>query len=91
MTIEAFVRSASYTRLYEYACVEQDPILKALLDLARYRPNNWESVDQFLVDVAIGLSAARKGAVDAAVEIASRQPPGYIIPCATCNNTPTWI
>ena len=70
-----------FEKLYVYAMEENDPVIHAMLNAFRYTPENWNSWEEFLVDLIFALSAVNKASQEHLCEVLSKQPPPpYIVP-----------
>ena len=70
-----------FEKLYQYALEENDVIIHAMLESFLHTPEHWSSWEDFLVDVALALSAVNKASRDHLSEVLSKQPPTpYIVP-----------
>ena len=72
-----------FEKLYRYAVDENDAVIHAMLEAFLHTPENWNSWEDFLIDVAFALSAVNKASQEHLVEVLSKQPmPRYVVPAS---------
>lgn len=68
-----------FEKLYQYALEENDVIIHAMLESFLHTPEHWSSWEDFLVDVALALSAVNKASQERLIEVTRRQIPPHVI------------
>ena len=70
-----------FEKLYVYAMEENDAVIRAMLNAFRHSPENWNSWEDFMIDLVFALSAVNKASQEHLVEVLSKQAPSpYIVP-----------
>ena len=73
--------STQFEKLYRYAIKENDATMHAMIEAFLRSPENWNSWEDFLIDVIFVLSAVNKASQEHLCDVLAKMPPApYIVP-----------